>query len=72
MTKRFERLLDPFGQWTIWDKETDAPVSYDGRFLPALRSREAEILTALLNAMDHQPRMGDQDNQLRSLAISLM
>lgn len=51
MSRRFERLVDPCGNWTIWDRSGDVPASYQGQVLFGLTAADAKKLAALLNVM---------------------
>jgi hypothetical protein len=51
MSRRFERLVDPCGNWTVWDGQGDIPATYQGQVLSGLTANDARKLTALLNIM---------------------
>lgn len=51
MARRFERLLDPCGNWTIWDRSIDLPATYQGRVLEGLAAEDAKRISSLLNVM---------------------
>lgn len=54
MTRRFERLLDPCGRWTVWDNDNRVPVERGGRVLSPATSQEAEALIALLDRIERR------------------
>jgi hypothetical protein len=47
---RFERFLDPFGGWLVWDYHSDAPAEPGGRLLMGIAKPQAELACALLNS----------------------
>ena len=63
MARRFERILDPCGNWTIWDGSIDLPATYQGHVLEGLASDDAKRLTALLNVMHDVEAAGMADEQ---------
>jgi hypothetical protein len=54
MTRRFERLLDPCGRWTVWDNDNQLPAERDGKVLNPATPQEAEALIALLNRIERR------------------
>lgn len=65
MTRRFESLLDPCGNWMIWDRSVDLPATYQGQVLEGLEADDARKLTSLLNVMNDIESAGTADERLR-------
>lgn len=65
MTGRFESLLDPCGNWMIWDRSVDLPATYQGQVLEGLEADDARKLTSLLNVMNDIEPAGTADEHLR-------
>jgi hypothetical protein len=65
MTRRFESLLDPCGNWMIWDRSVDLPATYQGQVLEGLEADDARKLTSLLNVMNDIEPAGTADERLR-------
>ena len=47
--ERFERIPEPSGKWSVWDRKKDAPAQMDGRALVGLDEPSARAACGILN-----------------------
>ena len=66
MTRRFESLLDPCGNWMIWDRFVDLPATYQCQVLEGLEAEDARKLASLLNVMNDIEPGGTADEHTRA------
>jgi hypothetical protein len=50
MSRRFERLVDPCGNWTVWDGQGDIPATYQGQVLSGLTANKETYCPAQYHA----------------------
>lgn len=58
---RFEYLLDPCGQFAIWDNATDAPAMWEDRILTCSSRDAAHAMVLAMNAGALVPPLEDEE-----------
>lgn len=63
MPRRFEQLVDPCGNWMVWDRSAEMPATYEGQILAGLAADDAGKLAMLLNLMCEMEETGEVPGQ---------